>query len=84
MLAFDLIRARGKYISLDEQDLLETLLEAASPPMRRAPRPCITFLPLLRDCPHRDHPLRGGSRYRSVTDPGVIYGAQSVRNASAD
>ena len=46
MLAFDLIRALRKYISLDEQALLETLLEAASPPMRGAPRPCITFWPL--------------------------------------
>ena len=66
--------------SQDELDLLETLLESNKPA-----RPAIAegFDTLLAT-PFRYDPLRGGSRFRSVTDAGVFYGAESVRTASAE
>ena len=66
--------------SQDEQDLLETLLESSKPA-----RPAIAKgLDTLLATPFRYDPLRGGSRFRSVTDPGVFYGAESVRTAGAE
>lgn len=63
-----------------EQDLLETLLESNKPV-----QPDITDgLDYLLATPFRYDPLRGGSRFRSNTDPGVFYGAESVRTASAE
>jgi hypothetical protein len=63
-----------------EQDLLETLLESSKPV-----QPDITAgLDYLLATPFRYDPLRGGSRFRSNTDPGVFYGAESVRTASAE
>ena len=66
--------------SQDEQDLLETLLENSKPA-----KPAIAEgLDYLLATPFRYDPLRGGSRFRSITDPGVFYGAESVRTASAE
>lgn len=66
--------------SEDEQDMLETLLEGSKP----AQPPGAESLDYLLATPFRYDPLRGGSRFRSVTDPGVFYGAESVRTASAE
>lgn len=63
-----------------EQDLLETLLEGSKP----APPATAGALDYLLATPFRYGPLRGGSRFRSLTDPGVFYGAESVRTASAE
>jgi len=64
----------------DEQDLLETLLEGSKP----AQPATALALDYLLATPFRYNPLRGGSRFRTVTDPGVFYGAESIRTASAE
>jgi len=66
--------------SQDEQDLLETLLESSKP----IPPALAVGLDYLLSTPFRYDPLRGGSRFRSNTDPGVFYGAESVRTAGAE
>lgn len=64
----------------DEQDLLESLLESSKPV-----QPDDTVgLDYLLATPFRYDPKRGGSRFRAVTDPGVFYGAESVRTAGAE
>ena len=64
----------------DEQDLLESLLESSKPA-----HPVATVgLHYLLATPFRYDPKRGGSRFRAVTDPGVFYGAESVRTAGAE
>lgn len=66
--------------SRDEQDVLEQLLEDSKPS-----RPAATAaLDYLLATPFRYDPRRGGSRFRSATDPGVFYGAESVRTAGAE
>ncbi len=64
----------------DEQDLLESLLEASKPPLPEA----AAELDYLLAAPFRYDPRRGGSRFRAVTDPGVFYGARDVRTACAE
>lgn len=66
--------------SLVEQDLLESLLEASKP--RRTAD--VAGLDYLLATPFRYDPRRGGSRFRGETDPGVFYGAESVRTAGAE
>ena len=66
--------------SAAEQDLLESLLEASKP----APPASAKQLDYLLATPFRYDPQRGGSRFRGATDPGVFYGAQSVRTACAE
>jgi len=66
--------------TLAEQDLLETLLEDSKPMLPAA----AAGLDYLLATPFRYDPLRPGSRFRAVTDPGVFYGAESVRTASAE
>ena len=63
-----------------EQDLLESLLEGSKPPLPAARGD----LDYLLATPFRYDPWRGGSRFRAVGDPGVFYGAQSVRTACAE
>lgn len=63
-----------------EQDLLETLLEGSKP----VPPATAEALDYLLATPFRYGPLRGGSRFRSVTDPGVFYAAESVGTAGAE
>lgn len=65
-----------------EQSLLETLLEGSKPAQPTAAT--AAGLDYLLATPFRYHPLRGGSRFRALTDAGVFYGAQSVRTASAE
>jgi hypothetical protein len=64
----------------DEQNLLEFLLEGSKPALPATAK----GLDYLLATPFRYHPLRSGSRFRSITDPGVFYGAESVRTASAE
>ena len=60
-----------------EQDMLEQLLDTSKPP-----RPDETAdLHYLLATPFRYSPARGGSRFRAANDPGVFYGAESVRTA---
>jgi hypothetical protein len=65
---------------VDEQHTLEVLLESSKPMMR----PGTSNLDYLLATPFRYHPKRGGSRFRSEIDPGVFYGAQSIRTAGAE
>lgn len=64
----------------DEQDLLEALLESSKP----APPAAAQQLDYLLATPFRYDSLRGGSRFRGAADPGVFYGAESVRTAAAE
>jgi hypothetical protein len=64
----------------DEQDLLESLLESSKPPLPDD----AAGLDYLLATPFRYDPKRGGSRFRAATDPGVFYGAESVRTAGAE
>lgn len=66
--------------SREEQDVLESLLEASKPRQR----PGTQKLDYLLATPFRYDPRRGGSRFRGAMDPGVFYGAESVRTAAAE
>jgi hypothetical protein len=66
--------------SAEEQDLLETLLEGNKPAQAAG----AMELDYLLATPFRYYPSRGGSRFRTTTDPGVFYGAESVHTASAE
>jgi len=63
-----------------EQDLLEVLLDSSKPtwPTDTA------HLNYLLATPFRYNPKREGSRFRGVNDPGVFYGAETVRTAGAE
>lgn len=63
-----------------EQDILEALLESSKPPLLAA----TDQLDYLLATPFRYDPLRSGSRFRGVNDPGVFYAAESVRTACAE
>lgn len=63
-----------------EQDLLETLLEQSKP---ASPEP-LPKLDYLLATPFRYPPRPTGSRFRGTTDPGVFYGAETVRTAAAE
>lgn len=64
----------------DEQDILETLLEGSKPARMAGTDP----LDYLLATPFRYSPRRGGSRFRSTTDPGVYYSAETIRTACAE
>jgi hypothetical protein len=64
----------------EEHDLLESLLEANKP----AEPEDTAGLDYLLATPFRYSPHRGGSRFRALTDPGVFYGAETVRTAGAE
>lgn len=63
-----------------EQDLLESLLESSKPTLPDETK----GLSYLLATPFRYSPRRPGSRFRSIADPGVFYGSQSVRTACAE
>lgn len=66
--------------NLQEQDVLEALLESSKPNLADDTE----HLHYLLATPFR-YPCRvGGSRFRSATDPGVFYGAQSPRTVAAE
>jgi len=63
-----------------EQEILESLLEASKPAL-----PATTEgLDYLLATPFRYPPATHGSRFRSVSDPGVFYSAATVRTACAE
>lgn len=66
--------------TLAEQDVLESLLESSKP---KCPDATLN-LDYLLATPFRYNPLRDGSRFRSIIDPGVFYGAGSERTAAAE
>lgn len=63
-----------------EQELLETVLEAAKPPIPKA----AAGLDYLLYTPFRYPPSHQGSRFRGRTDPGVWYGAELIRTSCAE
>ena len=63
----------------DEQHVLEDILEATKPRVPEAAR----RLDYLLFTPFR-YPSFHGSRFRAVTDPGVFYGAETIRTACAE
>jgi RES domain len=63
-----------------EQDVLESLLERSKP----AAHHDTAGLDYLLATPFRYAPRPGGSRFRGMTDPGVFYGAESIRTAGAE
>ena len=63
-----------------EQEVLESLLEASKPALPDA----TDGLDYLLATPFRYPPTAHGSRFRSVADPGVFYGAATVRTACAE
>lgn len=63
-----------------EQDVLEMLLEGSKPPQARDAQ----GLDYLLATPFRYPPRQGGSRFRGEVDPGVYYGAETVRTAAAE
>jgi hypothetical protein len=65
--------------SPDEQDVLEEILEATKPQLPEAAR----RLDYLLFTPFR-YPVFRGSRFRALTDPGVFYGAETIRTACAE
>lgn len=65
--------------NLDEQRVLEEVLDAAKPPVP----PAAARLDYLLYTPFR-YPTPFGSRFRAPTDPGVFYGAETVRTACAE
>jgi len=66
--------------TLAEQDLLEEIIEESKPPVPHEARD----LDYLLANPFRYVPFQPGSRFRSPSDPGVFYGAESVRTAAAE
>lgn len=63
-----------------EQELLESILDAAKPPVAAA----CAKLDYLLFTPFRYPTTRGGSRFRARTDPGVWYGAEELRSSCAE
>ncbi len=66
--------------SAAEQDLLEDLLDGGKPAWPTGTED----LDFLLATPFRYPPRHGGSRFRAANDPGVFYGAGSVRTACAE
>jgi hypothetical protein len=66
--------------TLEEQDVLESLIESSKP----APPASSPPLHYLLAAPFRYDAPPGGSRFRGENDPGVFYGAQTVRTACAE
>lgn len=66
--------------SASEQDLLETLLDESKPRLSKS----LMQLDYLLATPFRYPPRQGGSRFRGPIDPGVFYGAESIRTACAE
>lgn len=66
--------------SLERQALLETMLESTKPPLHSG----ADRLHYLLATPFRYPPLRHGSRFGSRAQPGLLYGARSVRTVLAE
>ncbi len=74
------VATRALVDSIAEQEVLEAVLEASKP---RVPARC-AGLDYLLYTPFRYAPAPGGSRFRGYDDPGVWYGAESVRTSCAE
>ncbi len=74
------VATRALVDSLQEQEVLEALLERSKPPIPAA----AAGYDYLLFTPFRYPPSHHGSRFRSLTDPGVWYGAEAVRTACAE
>lgn len=74
------VATRALVDTLAEQEILESVLEAAKPPV---PRQC-PGLDYLLYTPFRYPPPLRGSRFRRLDDPGVWYGAEAVRTSCAE
>jgi len=74
------VATRALVDSQAEQEVLESVLEAAKPPV---PAQCAGFDYLLYT-PFRYPPPLRGSRFRGYDDPGVWYGAEAVRTSCAE
>jgi len=66
--------------NVEEQHVLERLLDESKPNVPPAARK----LHWLLFTPFRYRPPPGGSRFRGVNDPGVLYGADEIRTACAE
>lgn len=66
--------------SAAEQDQLEILIDQSKPPL---PASALGLHYLLAS-PFRYPPRPGGTRFRAGADPGVFYGAETVRTACAE
>ncbi len=66
--------------SPEEHNILEDLLETSKPKMPDV----LSGLHYLLATPFRYPTRRGGSRFRSAKDPGVFYGAGSLKTACAE
>ncbi|HYP06441.1 MAG TPA: RES family NAD+ phosphorylase [Bryobacteraceae bacterium] len=64
----------------DAQDLLERLIEESKPPLPVE----AAGLDYLLATPFRYPPRTHGSRFRAITDPGVLYGGMERRTACAE
>lgn len=62
-----------------EHELLEHILESQKPPLPRGP--LWDHLHFLLSTPFRYPPLRHGSRFRRLSDPGVWYGSLNIETA---
>lgn len=68
--------------SAAEQQVLERLVDASKPPVPAGASD--RGLHWLLYTPFRYRPPAGGSRFRGENDPGVFYGAETVRTACAE
>lgn len=64
----------------DDHDLLEQLLDDSKPAIPTA----LSGFHYLLATPFRYPPRRGGTRFRAQADPGVFYGAGSLRTSCAE
>lgn len=66
--------------SLERQALLESMLEATKPPLRRGSE----SLHYLLATPFRYPPLKHGSRFGTRSEPSLLYGSLEVRTVLAE
>ncbi len=74
------IATRALVDTLEEQDLLERLVEAAKPPLRTGTE----HLDYLLATPFRYPPLRWGSRFGTAHEPSIFYGSRRRDTALAE
>ncbi len=74
------ISTLGYVDTLEEQAILEALLEGVKPPY---PRHCDGYHYLLKT-PFRYPPLKWGSRFGRIHEPGIFYGGGSVDTTLAE
>src|SRR5581483_2203326 len=75
------VATRALVDSLEEQEILESVLEQAKPPI---PADCRRYDYLLYTPYRYPPPPPNGSRFRAFGDPGVWYGAEALRTSCAE